>query len=46
MLQLEHNPNQDRYYVTLAYSYGLTVPEIVNESGIPVERVRSILGGA
>jgi hypothetical protein len=37
---------QDDTYVRLAFTYGLTVPEIVEASGLPLERVRHILGGS
>lgn len=36
---------QDSTYVRLAFTYGLTVPEIVEASSLPLERVRRILGG-
>ncbi|TIH27048.1 hypothetical protein D4765_18760 [Subtercola vilae] len=47
LLKNQHNTLniQDRLYVGLAYTYGITVPEIVSTSGIPTERVRALLGG-
>ncbi|WP_104128208.1 hypothetical protein [Cryobacterium sp. Y57] len=36
---------QDRYYVDLAFKYGVTVPEIAQRSGLTVAAVQSILVG-
>jgi hypothetical protein len=46
MLQLERNPEQDVLYVRLAFTYGVEIPDIAHASGLPIERVRSILGGS
>jgi hypothetical protein len=42
---VERDPAQDELYVRLAFTYGLMVLEIAAESGIPVERVQTILRG-
>ena len=34
---------QNHHYVTLAANYGVTVPEIVELSGLKLEQVREIL---
>jgi DNA-directed RNA polymerase specialized sigma24 family protein len=36
----------ERLYVRLSYTYGLTVPEIADESGISVEAIRLMLTGS
>ena len=37
---------QDRYYVGLAFQYGLTVPQIAERSGLTVTAVQELLVGA
>ena len=36
---------QERYYVGLAFQYGLTVPEIAERSGLAVSDVQQLLVG-
>ena len=36
---------QDRYYVGLAFKYGVTVPEIAERSGLAVSDVQQLLVG-
>lgn len=46
MLRREpNNIKQHRLYVQLAFTYGLTVPQIVEASGLDVRRVQHLLGG-
>lgn len=33
----------ERYYVKLAFQYGVEVPDIVKHSGLPLERVQILL---
>lgn len=42
----ERMERDDRYYVSLAFTYGLTVDQVVSLSGLSLPRVRQILGGA
>ena len=42
----ERQTFSDRYYVSMAFSYGLTTDEIADVSGIHIDRVRAILAGA
>ena len=42
----ETQEQQDRLYIGLAFTYGLTVAQIALESGIPEPRVRHLLVGA
>lgn len=42
----ERMERDDRYYVSLAFTYGLTVDEVVSLSGLTAPYVRQILGGA
>ena len=39
------NTKQHRLYVQLAFTYGLTVPQIVEASGLDVRRVQYLIGG-
>lgn len=34
---------QERYYITLAAGYGVSMSEIVHSSGVSLDRVRAIL---
>lgn len=43
MLQVEKNPAQDRIYVRLAYTYGIEIPTIADESGLSVASVRDLI---
>jgi len=40
---LRADPGQAPLYVGLAYKYGVEVDQIVELSGIPIERVRSLI---
>jgi hypothetical protein len=33
----------ERYYVKLAYQYGVEVPDIVKHSGLPIDHVQALL---
>lgn len=43
LCRLERNPSQDRLYVRLAYTYGITVPEIAEHADLSVETVQQML---
>lgn len=41
-----YRERQEWYYLPLAFTYGLEVAEISEVSGVPVERIQSLLAGA
>lgn len=45
LLPYDRNPQQDIYYVQLAYTYGVEVDQIAEASGLHTSVVQTILRG-
>ena len=46
LLRRDAAQTHSAYYVRLSFTYGVTVPEIANASGLTVKHVRELLGVA